>query len=267
MGGINHQLRVIMVHNPRCGGTAMQLALGLDHIHDTQKEAKARHGDAWDDYFTFAFVRSPLERLISSYEFARMERSFYHDNLDPGSPGSHGDVHPDYQTVKDKTLDECVKMLLDNPRSLKHPGWRPQSHFISDPADIDFIGKLEAIEEDWPRVCRGIGIDFDLSQVNQTNDESRARFYTPFVCAAVERLYLADFAAFGYRLPLPLLSESEAAAIPDPLPATAISESQGHPPPPPRAGCCGGTPAVPPPGPVQIIETQGGIVGPPMIRL
>ena|SRR6185312_1697901 len=222
MGGINHQLKTIFIHNARCAGSSMEIALGLDHVHDSIEKSRDRHGEtAWADYFKFGFVRNPWDRLISTYEFAQMDRSWYHDNLKPGPSGQHGDAHTDYAAVKGKGLDDCLRMLLDDPASLKQPGWLPQSHFISDSAQLDFVGRFENLAADWSTVCRRLRVDIPLLKINPTNRQrDRHGYATPFACEAAARLYRADYVAFGYKLPIPILP-------PEPKPLTAGHVAHG----------------------------------------
>ena len=221
MSNIQDGLRAIFVHNPKAAGTSIAIALGLEHGHDTMEEARARHGEKWDAYFRFAFVREPLSRLISTYEFAQMDRSWYHDNLQPGPYGQHGDAHVDHRTVKGKSLDDCLRMLLDDPTSLKQPGWLPQSHFVSDPALLDFVGRFENLAADWSKVCQKLRIDTPLPKINPTKQQrDRNGYATPFACEAASRLYRQDFVTFGYKLPIPSLP-------PEPKPLTAGQVTHG----------------------------------------
>jgi len=207
---VHDGLRAIFIHNPRCAGSSIEVALGLDHGHDTMRQARERHGEeVWSNYFRFSIVRDPLTRLISTHEFAQAEKSWYHDNLAPGPQGSHGDIHPDYETVKGRSLEECCRMLLTDPTSLKHPGWKPQTHFISDPDGLDFIGRYEDLAEDWKYVCRMLGVDIELPRINTAAQlRDRSDYMTPFVCEFAGRFYRADYAAFGYPLPLPIVPDA-----------------------------------------------------------
>ena len=219
---VHHGLKALFIHNPRAAGSSIEIALGLDHGHDTAPQARTRHGETvWASYFKFAFVRDPLARLVSTYEFARMERSWYHDNVSPGPAGAHGDAHRDYPAVKGNSLEDCCRMLLADPASLKQPGWLPQTHFIPDAAELDFVGRFETLADDWRKVSRKLMVEIELPRINESQRfQDRMAYHTPFVCEFAARYYRADYAAFGYKLPLPILPD-----VPDPRPARPAAKA------------------------------------------
>ena len=209
MSNVNHQLKTILIHNAKAAGTSMYLALNMEHSHDTQEQSRAKHSEYWDQYFKFAFVRSPVDRAISTYEFVKMDRSWYHDNISPNEDGRHGDRQKDYERVQGKSLDDCLQMLLDDPKSLTHPGWRPQSQFISDPDELDFLGRYERLEADWETLTGLLRVRLPLEKINVTKQlQDRRKYYTLFAVEACKRLYAADYLNFNYPLTLPFVSIS-----------------------------------------------------------
>jgi len=199
---INHQLKAIFIHIPKNAGTSIKRLLSMNHAHWTLEQTKATYGVEWDTYYKFAVVRDPIERLISTYEFSQMDKSYYHDNLNPSPDGIHGDRHCDYELVKGKSLDDCLRLLLADPTALKQPGWLPQSHFLSNPEAVDFVARHERIAADWQTIAKGLGIGLELPRINESAKIGERRdYYTPFVCAAASRLYRRDYMLFGYPLP------------------------------------------------------------------
>jgi hypothetical protein len=102
---INHTFKFIFVHIPKCGGTSVAHALEpLCSYRDLQlggtpfgelvhraygpKYGIAKHSfaielrravglDVWNEYTTFATVRDPLERTMSTYRYLKQHESHY----------------------------------------------------------------------------------------------------------------------------------------------------------------------------------------------
>lgn len=174
---------LVFINNPKCASTAIALALGLHHSHRTTVQMKELYPD-WKDRFSFAFVRNPLDRLISTYEMVKMPNSWHYTEANPDAE-------------KGSTLEDYCRLLLKNEK-LDHAGWLPQSHFV-DQDSLSFVGRYENMETDWVKVT-----DKKLRTVNETTRlKPRVEYYTSFICEAVARLYRADYCQFGYQYPLP----------------------------------------------------------------
>ena len=67
---VDHERKVIFVHNPKCAGTSLKAALGFDvngadHRYPEDYVTKAE----WENYYKICCVREPFSRLLSSYRF------------------------------------------------------------------------------------------------------------------------------------------------------------------------------------------------------
>lgn len=168
---ICHHYRCIFVHIPKCGGKSIEHiflnALGLDWA--TRAPLLLRHNDCpelgpprlahltaqeyvackyiteqqYSDYFTFAIVRNPWDRMVSLYKYL----AFY----------PH---HGFYRSISFKRF-----VMSEFPKKLwKHHYWfvRPQSEFIFDDNGgrmVDFIGRFEALQRAVNHVCRHVGLE------------------------------------------------------------------------------------------------------------
>ena len=57
---------MIFVHISKTGGTSVEAALGIRHDLHTARELISVYGEyAWDEAFTFSFVRHPWDRAYS----------------------------------------------------------------------------------------------------------------------------------------------------------------------------------------------------------
>lgn len=175
--------KLVFIQNPRAASTAIATALGLVHSHETTAQMQARIGN-WDECFSFSFVRSPLDRLISVYEMVKMKSSWHYPEKNPDAD-------------RGETLEDYCRLLLAG-EVLDHSGWLPQTHFV-DQEQLDFVGRYEQIGEDWLRVSQ-----LPLKVVNVSERlQDRVNYYTPFICEAAARLYRSDYCQFNYIFPLP----------------------------------------------------------------
>lgn len=251
---LNHDLRIIFLHNPKAAGTSIMRALGMSHCqdgeesrdqgHPTQDRLRVTHARWWwHKYFKLAWVRHPMSRAISAYHFSK-------DWTPPHGTG--GGRAKDCELLKDKSFEDCLRLLLDRPGELRQPMWHPQSHFISEPFEFDFIGRYEQLESDWQVLCDRLGYDLFLPKLNpSTAPTDIGKYHTPFAIAAVEHIYKADYAAFGYKVFGYKPSPRPQPEVPAPAPA-------------PPCGTCGGQVKR---QPIEVIDSPEGIVGPAMLKL
>jgi len=128
---ISNELELIFIHIPKNAGTAItnsKTAKFFSGGHQSAKEIMNQYPKEWNQYFKFAVVRNPWDRVVSNYEYAIMEKSYWH-HISENNPGA---AHFDYHTLKNKTFEDCVNLLYKNRESLRHQGWSPQYVWISD---------------------------------------------------------------------------------------------------------------------------------------
>jgi len=111
----------------------------VSRAHDDIRAVQRRMpADKFDRYFKFAFVRNPWERLVSEYEFI----------LKSPAHGRHVRVKKlgsfeQFIHMQIKRRDAYqINMLCDRQGKLL----------------MDFVGKLENLQDDWQTVCDRIGI-------------------------------------------------------------------------------------------------------------
>ena len=151
---ISDKDKFIFIHIPKCGGTSIERFILSHHgisndwtiqypLEALPMKVKADFNIGFDqqqhaslsdfplekqeEYFSFAFVRNPWDRLLSSYLY--FKRSGY-----------------DISTFRDFfKSDDCAIHC------------QPQSYFIN--KNIDFIGRFENLQEDFNLVCEKLGIE------------------------------------------------------------------------------------------------------------
>lgn len=192
------------------------------------KEATSLLADpAW---FKFSFVRNPLPRLVSAYLDkvipAKMpaQRLIRHHQMRDGSAGWWQRLMASLRIDAQRSLTfrQLVEQLGREHLPQIDEHFRPQSLLLTG-LPLDFIGRVENIQEDFAAVQRRLDTNVALShQKRQTyvvRDEGKSsvadwpaerfrelpahpdwrRFYPQDVLAAARKIYHHDFSRFGYR--------------------------------------------------------------------
>ena len=172
---ISHRKKFIWVHLPKCAGTSIRELLQTNPIfqadvlpmwhtkrpinwkeypkvdtnlwtHSSAKEIRTyfdERGYIWDDYFKFAFIRNPWERAVSSYEYFRQIVS-------------KNENAPDFnKSLSEMAIDQPPKNFI--MRDI-HSNWKPHNYIYDDDGKlmVDFVGKVENIEQDFEAVVNKI---------------------------------------------------------------------------------------------------------------
>ncbi len=207
---ISHSRKFVFVHVNKCGGTSMVKALvpyldlerdivlgGEGFEKQSQKYMKEygiyKHSSAikirkflgekvWDDYYTFAFVRNPWDKILSTY--------FWFLKTHWGEKGKGGAIRrlPDFTAyVRSKFLDEksCSWFVYDKEKCI-----------------VDDIFRFEEMQKSFKNVCMNIGIPpANLPFLNATREmrkESYSTYYTAETRSIIEEKYAMDMAHFSY---------------------------------------------------------------------
>ncbi len=172
-----------------------------DSIHDVDlwrrripsfEHAIGRCPDSCRDYFKFAFVRNPLDRLVSCYEDQVAGRPRWR----PAFPG--------YPFVPARiSFGGFVDIVARIPDTLSDRHFRGQhsSIFRDGRAEVDFVGRFENLDADWEKVAEACRFPAELPRLKAS--PSRRRNYRDYYSArsldAVRRRYHTDFSEFGYE--------------------------------------------------------------------
>jgi len=148
-----------------------------DDIRAAQKRMPA---ELFDRYFKFTFVRNPWDRLVSEYEFLLRKTE-----------------HGRHERVKKLGgFSDFIRMQI--PRRDAY-----QINMMCDKRGnvlMDFIGKLENLENDWITVCNRIGIPHQELQRKNASERSHYQdYYDTENRQLVARHWAREIELFGYR--------------------------------------------------------------------
>lgn len=134
-----------------------------------------------DTYFSFIFVRNPYSRLVS----------FWNDTFKSKHPN-----FSEFVKIKDN-------IFIDNVPTLLH--YQTQSSLIETPdgetSNINFIGKVENINEDWFKLCNLINIPYTpiVHSKKSPKYDHYTSFYDDESIKIVTQMYQRDLQVFDYN--------------------------------------------------------------------
>jgi hypothetical protein len=202
---ISHEHRFIFVHIQKTAGKSLLKPLGLPPgaDHRFARQQRADYGEAlWHAYFKFAFVRNPWDRLVSGYHYRIRGGSQRPGDL------ARAKLYPRSFRKFCRNLDRFMNLPDEHM-------FVPQWQWISDPQErmiIDFVGRYEALDQDFETVCRRLGLPVKrLPHVNQSKHRPYPDYYDRETRDLVARAYERDIELFGYsfdqELPESAMSE------------------------------------------------------------
>jgi len=185
--------RCIFVRIPQCGGSSV--AQGLFGL-DTQGQIPAywyqlNSPERFEEYFKFAFVRNPWDRLVSVYRYL-------HDSRGDGRYPEWAAFVQGFGSFEafvsrwlwPENVERCVLFL-------------PQHRFLLDRFGmpcLDYLGRFETLAEDFVRVAACLSVRARLPQSNRAPERREyADYYDAESRERVAEVYARDIEWFGYR--------------------------------------------------------------------
>lgn len=186
------QKKTIFVHITKTAGTSVALTLfGALPYHYRAWEYRVIFGRKdFNDYFKFAYVRNPWDRLYSAFSFLKgggwdkTDQQWAEENL---------------SGIND--FNDFVINWLTPDRLHSYIHFWPQSDFICDSknrAMIDYLAYFETIGEDFEHVAKLIGCTETLQHTNASKRQGYKDVYTQEARHKVALLYARDISNFGY---------------------------------------------------------------------
>jgi|TARA_Y100000289_G_C3931203_1_gene156541 hypothetical protein len=203
MSCVNHELKSIFIHVAKCGGSSLSsFDWNQGSGHDSYSDYESKILNI-SDYFTWSFVRNPWVRAVSAFE---------------DCPEIHDEV-PDFKTYinilyKNKSLFQNKKFTSygSNHKIPEFPVGRihfwPSALCLKNKngdLSIDFIGKLENLEEDFKSICDKLNIkNCNVPHKNQRKGKKLRKntfykdLYNDSLINQVGEIYSEDIELFNY---------------------------------------------------------------------
>ena len=193
--GLPDRHRCLYIHIPKTAGLSIRKALNDERRgHLPYTEYLAANARKFRNYYKFAFVRNPWDRIASSFFF-----------LKEGGLNEQDREFSDNVLRSYGTVDEFVVGWLTPEHADSWIHFRPQHHFICDgngQCVVDFVGHFESLEKDFAHICSHLGLSATLEHHNRgTATSDYAGLFSPAARDRVAEVYQQDIETFGYHFP------------------------------------------------------------------
>lgn len=151
------------------------------------------------NYWSFAFVRNPWDRLVSCYS-EKIRKDGDPENFTNGV----SKVLIPYGVFKSgMPFSDFARAISEIPDRESDPHFRSQYTFICSGKScrpmVDFIGRFENLEEDFKEIQKRIDLPFALPHMLASKRNHYRGYYNPALVEIVARRYQKDVEIFSYR--------------------------------------------------------------------
>jgi hypothetical protein len=150
--------------------------------HITAVELKKHLKKSFDAYFKFGFSRDPWDWQVSLYTFMLKNPA-----------------HKQHALIKSmKGFDEYIDWRINKDMELQMKAFYDEN----DNCLMDFVGKIESIEEDFRYICKRIGVEASISHVNKSRvNNDYLGYYDSKLIDYVYEAFYPDIKVFNYSKP------------------------------------------------------------------
>lgn len=161
------------------------------HIH-AQPLKKYIHN--FEDYYLFSFVRNPWDRMLSLYSYLiqkqshRLHEIILNFNASDWYNGFNHWLTCENYFVIDSYYNNCIQK-------------RSQSEYLFDDNGnllVDFVGKLENINEDYPLLANKINLPVNINKLNESKHSAYTDVYTSYSKEFILKWHYKDIKYFNY---------------------------------------------------------------------
>lgn len=185
----------IFIHIPKTGGVSVKKSLfgtrGGGHRRLRSYKIIFREKE-FSEYFKFAFVRNPWDRVVSAYEFLR------DGGITESDKKWSKKVIPQYSK-----FNEFITGWLDRKNVYDQIHFMPQYEFLrlgKVKPMVDYVGKFECLQEDFEKICDKIGKKSNLEHKNKSERKKNYRkYYNSKTKEIVKEVYREDVNLFEYK--------------------------------------------------------------------
>jgi hypothetical protein len=186
--------KCIFVHVPKCAGMSVAVSLfGEFRGHRTLETYRLMFRPReFNEYYKFAIVRNPWDRLVSAFLFMKKggrtaeDREWAELNLAPF-----------------RDFESFVKEWVNKKNIGTYLHFHPQVDFIcarNGLSGLDYVGHYENLKEDFACIRDRLGIKAELLKlnVNRSSNGDYTKYYTTETAQIVAEVYANDIELLGY---------------------------------------------------------------------
>jgi hypothetical protein len=183
----SNRTNYVFIHINKCGGGAIEAALGLPWLHMTAAECIGVLGrERWDSLFSFSFVRNPWDKVVSHY----------HHRVKTNQTGL-GENPLEFNDWVRLSYGENDPRYYDKPVM-----FMPQQDWLTDVQGnqaVRYIGRFESLQRDFDEVCTLLGLGRKvLPSVRKSVRSSYQSYYNPQTREIIAGWFEKDIKAYGY---------------------------------------------------------------------
>jgi hypothetical protein len=180
---------VCFIHIPKCGGTSVKSALGLE-LKDHPLLCDMISAGLPNNAIKVAIVRDPFDRLVSAYEHIRKGKK-------------QNRIFKSLVLNNYENFDDSVLNWLSETNIYNWIHFLPQTDFLTldGKLAVDHIYKLEDIEKNWAEVSKIFNAKTVITKNNISDRRPLEDYYmNKDVIKKVMDLYKKDFENLNYKL-------------------------------------------------------------------
>ncbi len=165
----------------------------LNHLKESNVYLDVEHANwihypvnSFDDYFKFALVRNPWDRLVSCWNDKIIKNNYF--KFDVSEHNRMKKFENFVSFVSDLNIDKCDRHL------------RSQSSLI-DLNNIDYLGRMETFDVNANYIFQRLGLpDKKIHRKNATSTKKPYQeYYSESLAEKVSQIYQKDIQIFGYQ--------------------------------------------------------------------
>lgn len=194
---INHKLKCIFIHIPKCAGSSINQQLKLQSIGFSGHSPASYHSEYLDSYFSFTFVRNPYDRIASAYKyFCKLDEN--HKWYSRNKIISDAASQMSFQDFVNHIPDFMKLMQREEGSFESGIHFQPYDYFLD--SKVDFLGRFEDIQSDYAYVLSQLKLPTcNLRKTNSTSNLNYRELYIEENKSIIYNIYREDINKYNYK--------------------------------------------------------------------
>ena len=147
-----------------------------------------------NEYYKFGFVRNPFDRLVSAYQEFKRPEQFLSLKLQI-------EKNPDFSLY---LILNNFKKFIEMTNVYEHIHWKSQYQMLhhEDKLLVDYIGRVETIQESLNHICKQVSINNTSVPIpieRKSNRRHYSSYYDDEMKQLVAKKFKTDLNHFGYK--------------------------------------------------------------------